>query len=75
MSDSFVILWTVACQVTLPMGFPSQEYWNWSGLPFASPGDLPTPAIKFASPALAGAVFTTEPPGSPCIIQGGVSKV
>ena len=74
MSDSFVTLWTVACQVTLSMGFPRQEYWNWSRLPFPSPGDLPTPAIKSVSPALADAVFTTEPPGSPCIIQGECQK-
>ena len=43
------------------MGFPRQEYW--SGFPFPSPGDLPNPGIKPASPALAGGFFTTEPPG------------
>ena len=32
------------------MGFPRQEYW--SELPFPSPGDLPDPGIKPASPAL-----------------------
>ena len=31
---------TVAHQAPLPMGFFRQEYW--SGLPFPSPGDLPT---------------------------------
>ena len=31
-------------------GFSKQEYW--SGLPFPSPGDLPNPGIKPASPAL-----------------------
>ena len=45
------------------MGFSRQEYW--SGLPFLSPGDLPDPGIEPASPALAGGVFTTEPPGKP----------
>ena len=30
------------------MGFSRQEYW--SGLPFPSPGDLPNPGIKPASP-------------------------
>ena len=43
------------------MGFFSQEYW--SGLPFPSPGDLPNPGIKPASPvspALAGQFFTTS---------------
>ena len=32
------------------MGFPRQECW--SGLPFPSPGDLPDPGIKPASPTL-----------------------
>jgi len=40
------------------MGFSRQKYW--SGL--LSPGDLPDSGIKPASPALAGRVFTTEPP-------------
>ena len=31
----------------------------------SSPGDLPNPGIKPASPALAGGFFTTEPPGNP----------
>jgi len=44
------------------MGFLRQEYW--SGLPFPSPGDLPDPGIKPASPELAGG-FYTEPPGKP----------
>ena len=38
----------------------------WSGLPFPSPPDLPDPGIELtfpASPALAGRLFTTEPPG------------
>jgi len=43
------------------MGFSRQEYW--SGLPFSSPGDLPDPGIKPASPgspALAEGFFTTS---------------
>ena len=40
------------------MGFPRQEYW--SGLPFPSPGDLPDPGFKPASPALADRFFTTD---------------
>ena len=63
MSDSFVIPWTVASQVTLSMGFPRQEYW--SGLPFPSLRELPNPGIEPASPALAGGFFTNEPPGKP----------
>ena len=50
--------WTVACQASLSMGFPKQEYW--SGLPFPSPGDLPNPGIKPASPALVGGFFTSK---------------
>ena len=34
-------------------------------LPFPSPGDLPNPGIKRASPAFAGRFFTTAPPGKP----------
>ena len=41
--------WTVVPQAPLSMGFSRQEYW--SGLPFPSPGDLPDPGIKSASPA------------------------
>ena len=54
---------TVACQAPQSMGFPRQECW--SGLPSSSPGDLPDPGIKRASPALAGGFFTTEPLGKP----------
>ena len=60
-----MIPWTVACQALLPMGFPRQEYW--SGLPFPSPGDLLNPGTEPASPALAGELFITEPPGTPVL--------
>jgi len=53
--------WTVARQAPLSMGSPRQEYW--SGLPFPSPGDLPDPGIEPTLPALAGRLFTAEPPG------------
>ena len=59
----FVILWTVALQAPLSIGFAKQEYW--SGLPFPSPGDIPNPGIKPTSPALAGRFFISEPPGKP----------
>ena len=59
----FVTPWTVAHQFPLFMGFPRQEYW--SGLPFPSPGDLPNPGIRPASPTLADRFFTTELPGKP----------
>ena len=39
MSNSLATPWTVACQASVPMEFPSQGYW--SGLPFPSPGYLP----------------------------------
>ena len=57
----FVTPWTIVHQAPLSMGFPKQEYW--SGLPFPTPGDLPDPGIKPASPALAGGFFATEPLG------------
>ena len=55
--------WTVTHQSPLSVRFPRQNYW--SGLPFPSPENLPDPGIEHASPALAGRVFTTEPPGRP----------
>ena len=61
--QSFFTPWTIAQQDPLSMGFPRQEYW--SGSPFPSPGNLPNPGIKPASPALAGRFFTTEPRGKP----------
>ena len=48
-SDS-AILWIVASQAPLSMGFPRQEYW--SGLPFPSPGTLPNPGIEPGPPTL-----------------------
>ena len=57
----FVILWTVACQASLSMRFPRQQYWR--GLPCPLPGDLLDPGIELRSPALAGGFFTTEPLG------------
>ena len=58
--------WTVACPPPLSIACSRQDYW--SGLPFPSPGDLPNPGIKPASPVapvLAGRFLTTEPPGKP----------
>ena len=57
---------TIAHQAPLSVGFSWQEYW--SELPFRSPGVLPDPGIEPmspASPALAGRLFTSEPPGKP----------
>ena len=55
----FVILWTIAHQSSLSMGFSRHEYW--SGLPCPPSGDLPNPGMKPASltsPALTGRFFT-----------------
>ena len=44
----FATPWSVAHhQVSLSMGFSSQEHWN--GLRYPLPGDLPNPGIKPAS--------------------------
>ena len=59
----FVILWIVACQAPLSMGFPREE--NSSGLPFPSPEDLPHPGIEPKFPALVGGFSTAESPGKP----------
>ena len=64
-SDS-VTAWTVAHQAPLSMEFPRQEYW--SGLPFASPGDLPDPGLELMSPAylaLQEDSLPSELPGKP----------
>ena len=45
------ILWTVAHQAPLSMGFSKQEYWT--GLPFPSSGDLPHPGTESTSPTSA----------------------
>ena len=52
--------WTVACQASLSMGFPRQEYW--SGLPFLCPGELLNPGIEPSFPALADGFYSTERP-------------
>ena len=59
------------CSPPGPSGveFSRQEYWD--GLPFPSPGDLPSAGIQPTSPvspALAGIFFTTVPPRKPYII-------
>ena len=64
------LLWTVAHQAPLPMGFSRQE--DWSGLPCPPPGDLPNPGIEPVfpvCPALAGRFSTTEPPGKPTFLS------
>ena len=60
-AQSYLTLWTEACQAPLSMGFPRQEYG--SGFPFPSPGDLPKPGTEPESLALVGGFFTLEPAG------------
>ena len=60
MSDS-ATPWTVDYQAPLSMGFFRQGYW--SGLTFASPGDLPNPGIKPGFPTLQSDALSSEPPG------------
>ena len=52
----------VARQAPWSMRFPRQEHW--SELSSPSPEDLPDPGAEPRSPALAGRLFTTEPPGA-----------
>ena len=57
----FGILWTVASQASLSMGF---SWWEcWRGLPFPTPEGLPDSRIEpvsLTSPTLAGRFFTTR---------------
>ena len=55
------VLWTVALQAPLSVGFFRQEHW--SRLPCPPPRDLPDPGIEptsLMSLALAGGFFTTS---------------
>ena len=55
---------TGARQAPLSVGFPREGYW--SGLPFASPGDLPNPGIKPSSFVLQTDSLHSEPLGKSC---------
>ena len=55
--------WTMPARLLCPWGFSRQEYW--SELPFPSPGDLPNPGIKLASPAWQADSLPLAPPGKP----------
>ena len=66
----FVTPRTIAYHASLFMGFLRQEYW--SRLPFRSPGDLPDPGIKPASPvppALQEGSLPAEPLGKPLYLD------
>ena len=60
---TFATPWTIAYQAPPSMGFSRQECW--SGLPFASSGDLPDPGIEPGSPTLQADALPSEPPGKP----------
>ena len=63
LSDSFMTSYTVACQSSLSVRFFRQEYW--CRLPFPSPGNLPDPRIKPASPGLQADSLPLSHLGSP----------
>ena len=46
----FSMLWTVALQAPLSMGFPRHEYWK--RFPCSPPGDLPNSGLEPEAPAL-----------------------
>ena len=56
----FVILWTVACQAPLSMGFSKKKYWN--GLLCPPPGDLCDPGIEPRYPVLQADSLPSELP-------------
>ena len=58
----FATAWTVAYKAPLSMEFSRQEYW--SGLPFPSPGDLPSPVIKLGSPVCRQTLYCLSHQGS-----------
>ena len=63
--------WIVAYKAPPSMGFSRQGYW--SGLPFASPEDLPNPGIEPGSPTLQADALPSEPPGSLIIFNMGTA--
>ena len=60
---TLVTPWIITLQAPLSIGLSRQEYW--SGLPFASPGNLPDPGIEPGSPALQADSLPSEPLGKP----------
>ena len=62
----FAIPWTVSYQAPPSMGFSRQEYGT--GLPFPSPGDLPSPGIEPRSPTLQVDSLPAEPQGKSLLL-------
>ena len=72
----FLMLWTIAQQAPLSMGFSRQEYW--SGLLRHTPGDLPDAGIvpkSLRSPSLAGGFLTTNATWEALISRYMVTKI
>ena len=63
----FAILWTVAHQAPLSVGFSRKEYW--SGLPCPPPGDLPDAGVQSVSPALPADSSPLSHQGSPHCVK------
>ena len=59
----FEIYWLVAPKSPMSMEFSRQEYW--SGLPFATPGDLSDPGMEHAPPAFQADALLLSHRGSP----------
>ena len=64
-TQSYPIIWTVACQAPLSVEFSKQEYISLGKSPFPSPGNLRNPGIKLVSPTLQADSLLSEPPGKP----------
>ena len=58
----FVTPWIATCLAPLSLQFSRQQYW--SGLPFPSPGDLPSPGTEPRTRALQMDSLPTELPNS-----------
>ena len=69
-SDFSVSPQTIACQASLSVGFPKQEYW--SGLLCPPPGDLPSPGIEHRFPPLQVDSLPSEPTGKPYLVRNTV---
>ena len=68
----FVTLWTIACQVSLSMGFSRQEYW--SGLPCPPPLNFPDPGFEPLSPTWQVDSWPLNHWGSQDIADGKIMK-
>ena len=68
----FVTPCTVAHQAPPSMGFSRQEYW--SGLPFPSPGDLPTQGLNPGLPHRRQTLYSLSHQGNPKLPDGSDCK-